>query len=365
MDVDASNAGSALFSSCVEEHGDVIQAVMLCVTQGLEATQESKDFEYKNWLLLLCSFNIFYMQVRAVLNRLGMTLGRCITRLTSLSCTTLIQVGFAMLCAGSVRRKNISNTLLKNLLDACGAAIAWYCVGYAFAFGDTSELTGGKTFAGTSGFFMTGNVDYIDWFFEYSFSAACVTIIAGTLAERSRMASYIAYSMFMVAFVYPIIVHSMWSFNGFLSPTTENPLLGIGAIDFSGSGVVHLTGGATALIATCLLGPRKGRFYDNKGELLAKPKDIAGHSVSLQTLGALCLWFGWLSFNVSPAIRLETAVSPSAVASTVAVNTALAGSAAAISALATNMWLGYLFDQEVAIDLTKTINGTLTGLAAM
>ena len=64
MDVDESNAGSALFSACLEEHGDVIQAVMLCVTQGLEATQASKDFEYKNWLILLCSFNIFYMQVR-------------------------------------------------------------------------------------------------------------------------------------------------------------------------------------------------------------------------------------------------------------------------------------------------------------
>lgn len=270
-----------------------------------------------------------------------------------------------MLCAGSVRRKNISNTLLKNLLDACGAAIAWYSVGYAFAFGDINEHSAGKTFAGSSGFFMTGDIDYIDWFFEYSFSAACVTIIAGTLAERSRMSSYIAYSLFMVAFAYPIIVHSMWSANGFLSPTTEDPLLGVGAIDFSGSGVVHLAGGVTALIATSLLGARKGRFYNNKGELLDKPKDIAGHSVSLQTLGALCLWFGWLSFNVSPAIKLATAASSSDVASNVAVNTALAGSAAAISALATNMWIGYAFEQEVAIDLTKTINGTLTGLAAM
>ena len=271
-----------------------------------------------------------------------------------------------MLCAGSVRRKNVSNSLLKNVLDACGAAIAWYAIGYAFAFGDLNESArDDKTFAGTSGFFMTGDIDYIDWFFQYSFSAACVTIIAGTLAERSRMSSYVAYSMFMVAFVYPIIVHSMWSVNGFLSPYAAEPLLGIGVLDFSGSGVVHLTGGTTALVATLILGARKGRFHDNKGELLDKPKDIAGHSVSLQALGALCLWFGWLSFNVSPAIRLTTAASPSAVASTAAVNTALAGSAAAISCLITNIWLGYLFRQEVSIDLTKTINGTLTGLAAM
>ncbi len=100
-----------------------------------------------------------------------------------------------MLCAGSVRRKNAQNTMLKNLLDACGAAIAYFCVGYAFAFGGDRISGGGvgpsgdmgTTFIGLSQFFGTGNVDLPFYFFQYTFSAAAVTIVAGTLAERCQM----------------------------------------------------------------------------------------------------------------------------------------------------------------------------------
>ena len=62
--MDASSAGSALFNGCFEEYGEVMQDVMGCVTRGLEATQKTKDVEIQNLILLLCSFNIFYMQVR-------------------------------------------------------------------------------------------------------------------------------------------------------------------------------------------------------------------------------------------------------------------------------------------------------------
>ncbi|GKY98313.1 hypothetical protein MPSEU_000788900 [Mayamaea pseudoterrestris] len=328
--------GSVLFSQCLEEYGARnVTNVMRCVTSGLETKQMTNETEIKNFIVLICGFLVFMMQV-----------------------------GFAMLCAGCVRRKNVSNTLLKNLLDACGAAIAWYTFGFAFAYGG-GDVSNGKTFAGTQNFFMTGDINLTDWFFEYSFSATCVTIIAGTLAERSRMSAYVAYSLFMVAFVYPIIVHSIWSVNGFLSRTAEDPLLGIGVLDFSGSGVIHLTGGTTALIATLILGARRGRFHNSKGEPLDRPRDIAGHSISLQTLGCLILWVGWLGFNMGPAVRLTTAVSPSAVASSAVSNTALAGGAAAISTLCFNMWLNYMFNEEISIDITKTINGTLTGLAAV
>jgi ammonium transporter, Amt family len=141
-----------------------------------------------------------------------------------------MQAGFAMLCAGSVRRKNAQNTMLKNLLDACGAAIAYFCVGYAFAFGgdrikgesyigipmvkkavDLEGLgsqtllsllspgglpgpaaeQGGTTFIGLSQFFGTGNVDLPFYFFQYTFSAASVTIVAGTLAERCQMGEFL------------------------------------------------------------------------------------------------------------------------------------------------------------------------------
>ncbi len=82
--------------------------------------------------------------------------------------------------------------------------------------------------------------------------------------------------------VYPVIVHAVWSDSGFLSHNLENPLFGSGMIDFAGSGVVHVTGGFSALLATKVLGARKGRFHDPRGELLEEPKTFPGHSKALQ-----------------------------------------------------------------------------------
>ena len=207
-----------------------------------------------------------------------------------------MQAGFAMLCAGSVRRKNAQNTMLKNLLDACGAAIAFFTVGYAFAFGGESNPNVDKTvttFLGTENFFGKGEVDLAFFFFQYTFSAASVTIVAGTLAERCQMAAYLCYSFFLTGFVYPVVAHAAWSPRGFLSPDNVNPILDMGMVDFSGSGVVHLTGGTTALFATYILGSRRGRFYDTAtGRPLETPKPFPGHSVSLQMLGSFILWFG-------------------------------------------------------------------------
>jgi len=107
------------------------------------------------------------------------------------------------------------------------------------------------------------------------------------------MRAYILYSFYLSSFVYPTIAHAVWSNNGVLSAFAKDPFQGIGAIDFAGSGVIHMTGGVTALIAVVVMGPRTGRFYDLEGNVLKQPKEIPGHSVSLQLLGTLILWFGW------------------------------------------------------------------------
>jgi Amt family ammonium transporter len=96
------------------------------------------------------------------------------------------------------------------------------------------------------------------------------------------MAAYLCYSVVLTGFLYPVVAHSIWSENGFLSAFNENPFLGVGVLDFAGSGVVHMTGGSTALFATMILGPRKGRFYDSRGNPLPKPKPFPGHSIALQ-----------------------------------------------------------------------------------
>jgi Amt family ammonium transporter len=172
--------------------------------------------------------------------------------------------------------------MLKNLLDACGAAVAFFMVGYAFAFGGMDETSPNKTFVGSGNFFLIDVDDYAYWLFQYAFSAAAATIVAGTLAERCQMAAYLCYSVLLAGWVYPIVVHAIWNPNGFLSAHSVDPLWGTGMVDFAGSGVVHVTGGTTALFATIILGPRRGRFHDDNGRRLEKARDFPGHSAALQ-----------------------------------------------------------------------------------
>jgi Amt family ammonium transporter len=120
------------------------------------------------------------------------------------------------------------------------------------------------TFIGTAEFGTTGPSPAF-WFFHYAFSATLVIIVAGTLAQHCQMAAYLCYYVVVLAgFIYPVIAHSVWSNNGFLSNSNVDPFLGSGAVDFAGSDVVHVTGGCTALYATLILGPRRGPFYDEQ-----------------------------------------------------------------------------------------------------
>jgi len=87
--------------------------------------------------------------------------------------------------------------MLKNLLDACGASVAFYVLGYALAFGGNNPESPSKTFIGTKNFFLIDVDDLAFWMFQYAFSAASATIVAGTLAERCQMAAYLCYSVML------------------------------------------------------------------------------------------------------------------------------------------------------------------------
>ena len=116
-----------------------------------------------------------------------------------------MQTGFAMLCAGSIRAKNVKNIVLWNLLDSCGGGLMFWICGYAFAYGgDDSEK--GITYIGNSGFFLMGDdIKYEMFFFQFAFACALSSIVAGTIAERCKMTAYLGYSTFLVGFVYPIV----------------------------------------------------------------------------------------------------------------------------------------------------------------
>lgn len=159
----------------------------------------------------------------------------------------MMQVGFALFEAGSVREKNVSNVLVKNIIDTVGGALIFYLVGY----GLMKNQNGGVVGPGTLAEWNYVQEDYLLWIVAYSFSASCATIVSGALAERTYMDTYICFQMIMAGIVYPISAGWAWN-DGWLAR--------IGYHDAAGSGCVHVVGGAAGFWGTYILGPRVGFF---------------------------------------------------------------------------------------------------------
>lgn len=204
-----------------------------------------------------------------------------------------MQIGFAMLCAGSVRAKNAMNIMLTNVVDAVVGSISFYLFGFAFAFGDGSRS---NPFIGTDLFALAtipnGTYDYSFFIYQWAFAIAVAGITSGSIAERTQFSAYLVFSFFLTGFVYPVVAHWVWSSNGWLSPSSSHLFLGSGAIDFAGSGLVHLVGAIAGLWGSLVEGPRVGRF-----DAFGKPVPLRGHNASLVVLGTFLLWFGWFGFN--------------------------------------------------------------------
>jgi ammonium transporter, Amt family len=202
-----------------------------------------------------------------------------------LACSTcmvfLMQLGFSLLEAGLVRAKNTVNVIMKNYIDMCVGATGYWMVGYGMMFG--LNETG---WIGTTEFFKSSGTpfEFTNLFYQAMFAATAGTIISGAIAERIRYTPYIVHSTLICVFAYPIYGGWVWNEGGWLYQ--------LGFLDFAGSGVVHLIGGAAALAAVIVLGPRLGRFSSS-----GVPRDIPGHNLPLFAAGAFILWFGWFGFN--------------------------------------------------------------------
>jgi Amt family ammonium transporter len=251
-----------------------------------------------------------------------------------------MQAGFAFLTAGLTRAKNVSNIMMKNLMDMSFAIIAFAAVGFAFAYGDSA---GG--FIGKDGFFLgTGGYDYVtkevDFFFQVAFAATAATIVAGAMAERMKFKAYAIYSVILTALVYPVIVHWTWG-GGWLSE--------LGYSDFAGSGIVHMTGGVAAAVGAAIIGPRIGKYGPD-----GKPRAIPGHSIPFAIIGCFILFVGWFGFNPGSVLSADGPAVGVA-----ALSTALAGGAGAIAAT------GYTWITTKKPDVAMAGNGLLAGLVAI
>lgn len=254
-----------------------------------------------------------------------------------------MQAGFAYLEGGFCRSKNVSNLMMKNLLDFSMGSIAYWVIGFALMFGATYH-----GIFGTTGWFLAGNDydvgRYLLWMFEVVFAATAATIVAGAVAERLKFSAYLFYSVLIGAIVYPIYGHWVWG-GGWLSSLP----FGVGAVDFAGSGVVHAIGGFVGLAGAIMLGPRIGKYGKD-----GKPKAIPGHNMAMATLGVFLLWFGWFGFNAGSTLSAhELRIS------VIAVNTNLAAAAAAITAM-------FIMKSKTGrYDTGMTLNGAIAGLVAI
>ncbi|KAL9341805.1 hypothetical protein Peur_065130 [Populus x canadensis] len=273
-----------------------------------------------------------------------------------------MQLGFAMLCAGSVRAKNTMNIMLTNVLDAAAGGLSYYLFGYAFSFGSPSNGFIGRHFFGLREF-PSSQADYSFFLYQWAFAIAAAGITSGSIAERTQFVAYLIYSSFLTGFVYPVVSHWFWSGDGWASPvkSDNNLLFGSGAIDFAGSGVVHMVGGIAGLWGALIEGPRIGRF-DRSGRSVV----LRGHSASLVVLGSFLLWFGWYGFNPGSFLTILKSYDDSggyygqwsAVGRT-AVTTTLAGCTAALTTL---------FGKRLIVghwNVLDVCNGLLGGFAAI
>jgi len=294
-----------------------------------------------------------------------------------------MQAGFSLLEAGSVSAKNSTNILFKNLLDACISAISFYAWGYAFAYGDPNlddELPtfshsneSGNFFIGVSNFFLTaedGN-GYRNFFFQWAFAATAATIVSGAVAERIKIQAYFLYSFVITSVIYPVVVHWVWSGDGFMcnwhADVATDPLIpkSVNLIDFAGSGVVHLTGGVCALVGAIFTGPRIGRFPDKNlcgcyTPESEKTVNHEGHNRVYAALGVLILWFGWYGFNAGSTLDIAGYGTNAA---RITVTTTLAAAGGAISA----MIFSLITTKPICknYDVIAPLNGVLAGLVSI
>ncbi len=223
-----------------------------------------------------------------------------------------MQAGFMLLEVGFSRQKNAGTIVAKVLTNFSIAAICWYFVGFALAFGaEPDGLTG---LVGGTGFMLQGFGDPLaafpvmgifnvtveaKFFFQLVFCAVSLAIVWGSTLERIKFGVYIIYAVIFASVIYPIGAH--WVFGGgFLQAGDWLGTGFVGMQDFAGSTAVHLIGATGALAALLLLGPRKGKYGAD-----GKPRAIPGHNMPLFGLAVLILWLGWFGFNGGTALSAQ------------------------------------------------------------
>ena len=279
-----------------------------------------------------------------------------------------MQAGFALVETGFCRAKHAAHVVSTNFAIFGLGLVGFFIIGFPLMFG-------GYSFPGVFGMDKAMGSNLIgsgDWvflwkgplalsgkgydvgvvaFFLYmvAFMDTTATIPTGSMAERWKWKSFVAWGLFCGAIYYPIFGAWTWG-GGWLSQLGDSLKLGHGYVDFAGSGVVHAVGGMAALAGAIVLGPRIGKFGPD-----GKPRVLAGHHIPMAMLGTFILLFGWFGFNAASTFSAMDNRFTMA-----AVNTAIAAAFGAVTAMFVLMYTG-----AKKPDPGMMANGMLAGLVAI
>jgi ammonium transporter, Amt family len=278
-----------------------------------------------------------------------------------------MQAGFALVETGFTQKKNAAAVMSTNFAIFGLGFVAFMLVGFPLAFGgfsypgyfgldapmDADPLIGSGNWA-----FLWSGWDHLGSgatpallaFFLYmvAFMDTVATIPTGSMAERWKWKSFVIWGLFCGAIYYPLFAAWTWG-GGWLGKTWDTMSLGVGYVDFAGSGVVHAVGGAAALAGAIVLGPRIGKYTAD-----GKPRAIPGHNIPMAITGCFILLFGWFGFNAA-----STFASSDIQFATVAANTAIAAAFGATIAMV------YITMRTGKPDPGMMVNGMLAGLVAI
>eukprot|EP00913_Durusdinium_trenchii_P013547 g12717.t1 len=227
--------------------------------------------------------------------------------LTSAALVFLMTAGLGFFYGGLVRDTNVINTMMMSVASMAIVCLTWVVFGFSWAFGDNGA-TGFGMFVGNFDYSLWTNLDMKMWgdsglpglcfaAFQMTFAIIASAIISGSLVERMRFSAYSVMLALWSLLIYAPLCHWVWGPGGWIAE--------MGALDFAGGTVVHISSGVSGLVAGAIVGPRRH-----------VEKELGPANAPFVILGGSLLWFGWLGFNGGSALSVSDGVAARAVATT-------------------------------------------------
>ncbi len=211
--------------------------------------------------------------------------------LISSALVMLMTPGLAFFYGGMVRKKNVLSVLMQCFIILCLVSVQWVLFGYSLSFAPGNGFWGGFSWAGLNGVGLEPYNDYSAtiphqafMIFQAMFAVITPALIIGAFAERMKFSAFLLFTLLWSTFVYDPVCHWVWAIGGWLRT--------LGALDFAGGTVVHISAGIAALVTAMVIGKRK-----NLDKNVPTP-----HNMPFVALGTALLWFGWFGFNAGSAL---------------------------------------------------------------